>query len=54
MQEEIDHHGGLGIGLRVVHELVDLHGGSVTARSEGIGKGSEFIVTLPVAAPVST
>jgi signal transduction histidine kinase/CheY-like chemotaxis protein len=41
-------HGGLGIGLTVVRKLVELHGGSVTAHSEGPGKGSEFIVRLPV------
>jgi signal transduction histidine kinase len=40
--------GGPGIGLSLVHGLVALHGGSVRARSEGIGKGSEFSVQLPV------
>jgi PAS domain S-box-containing protein len=40
--------GGLGIGLTLVRTLVELLGGSVEARSEGVGKGSEFIVTLPV------
>jgi CheY-like chemotaxis protein len=39
--------GGLGLGLKLVKELVGLHGGDVEARSEGLGKGSEFIVRLP-------
>src|SRR5262249_2419838 len=39
--------GGLGIGLTLVRKLVDMHGGSVTAHSEGPGKGSEFVVRLP-------
>lgn len=39
--------GGLGVGLTLVSSLVNLHGGSVSAQSEGRGKGSEFIVTLP-------
>jgi signal transduction histidine kinase len=54
MQEATDQRAGLGIGLMVVRGLVELHGGTVAARSEGIGTGSEFIVTLPVVAPVST
>jgi len=42
---------GLGVGLAVVRELVGAHGGSVVARSAGIGLGSEFVVTLPLAGP---
>jgi len=40
--------GGLGIGLTLVRMLVELHGGRVEARSDGIGRGSEFTVTLPI------
>ena len=41
--------GGLGIGLTLVRSLVQLHGGSVIATSEGSGRGSSFVVTLPFA-----
>lgn len=41
---------GLGIGLTVVRELVEAHGGTVTGMSEGSGKGSEFVVSLPLVA----
>jgi PAS domain S-box-containing protein len=53
MFTQVDHsmdraHGGLGIGLTLVHSLVEMHGGTVEARSDGPGKGSEFIVRLPL------
>jgi CheY-like chemotaxis protein/two-component sensor histidine kinase len=42
--------GGLGIGLTMVKSLVEMHGGRVEARSEGLGRGSEFLVHLPILA----
>jgi CheY-like chemotaxis protein len=48
--------GGLGVGLTIVRKLVELHGGTVSATSEGPGRSSEFVVRLPLggvaAAPV--
>lgn len=46
--------GGLGIGLTLVKNLVEMHGGSVAADSAGLGKGSEFTLRLPLVAPAET
>ncbi|PUA26699.1 MAG: hypothetical protein B0W54_23465 [Cellvibrio sp. 79] len=39
---------GLGIGLTLAKQLIELHDGSIEARSEGVGKGSEFVIRLPI------
>jgi len=48
--------GGLGIGLTLVSRLVEMHGGSIEARSNGLNEGSEFVVRLPlvIASPLAT
>jgi CheY-like chemotaxis protein/two-component sensor histidine kinase len=56
MFTQVDHsleksHGGLGIGLTLVQRLVEMHGGTVTAFSDGHASGSRFVVELPVARP---
>jgi PAS domain S-box-containing protein len=40
--------GGLGVGLALCRRIIEMHGGSIEARSEGLGRGSEFIVRLPI------
>src|SRR5690606_34639348 len=45
-----DKQGGLGLGLTLVKRLVEMHGGSVVASSAGAGRGSEFVVRIPLAA----
>jgi PAS domain S-box-containing protein len=45
--------GGLGIGLNLARRLVELHNGDLIAKSEGLGQGSDFIVTIPLAEPTS-
>lgn len=46
-------HGGLGLGLSIVHQLVDLHGGTASVQSEGEGKGATFTISLPFAGVAS-
>jgi PAS domain S-box-containing protein len=46
--ESTDTASGLGLGLTVARQLLDLHGGAITARSAGVDQGSEFIVDLPI------
>jgi signal transduction histidine kinase len=45
---------GLGLGLSVVRQVAELHGGTITASSEGLGKGSEFTVRIPLASATTS
>jgi signal transduction histidine kinase/CheY-like chemotaxis protein len=52
VDHSLDHsQGGLGLGLTLVRSLVEMHGGSVEALSDGLSRGSEFIVRLPMVQP---
>src|SRR5690606_8454071 len=45
--------GGLGIGLALAQKLIEMHQGAIEARSEGVGRGSEFLFRLPLATSAS-
>jgi CheY-like chemotaxis protein len=46
-------HGGLGIGLALARRLIDMHGGQISATSDGPGRGSSFVITLPLTVAVA-
>ncbi|HZR82189.1 MAG TPA: ATP-binding protein [Candidatus Binatia bacterium] len=51
VDRSLERQGGLGIGLTLVRQLVELHGGTIEAHSAGAGKGSEFVLRLPIVVP---
>ncbi|MFS2021641.1 sensor histidine kinase, partial [Massilia sp. CT11-108] len=51
--QALAHHSGLGLGLAIVQRIVELHGGRVSAHSDGPGLGSRFEIMLPLGAPPS-
>jgi signal transduction histidine kinase len=53
-KEDSQHPAGLGLGLRLVQRIVELHGGSVVAHSQGHGRGSEFTIRLPSFAQIAS
>jgi PAS domain S-box-containing protein len=54
VDDSLERQGGLGIGLTLVRQLVELHGGTIEARSGGIGRGSDFILRLPIVVAAET
>jgi signal transduction histidine kinase len=50
-ERSVSHTEGLGVGLTLARILVELHGGRLSAHSEGAGQGSEFVVRLPISTP---
>ena len=54
VDDSLERQGGLGIGLTLVRQLVELHGGTVEARSGGLGRGSDFILRLPIVVAAET
>jgi PAS domain S-box-containing protein len=53
-RQQSGRHGGLGLGLAIAHSLVELHGGTIIAESDGVGRGATFRVRLPLVAAAAT